>query len=243
MSEQANTTVKRHKKYAAPLGFFVIILTVIGFVTLIVVGTRLFFSLTDDTAQREKYAAMIDPIVMLDPPNFAEPGKLSDAIILQSSIWSTVFSGDITRFSTDENGQILIPVADLDAVCKHLYGPTATVPRRSMTVDGGEVDPEMEEGTVIFEFRTDIDSFVVPILGEFGEYTAKVESIRRSGDEMYLTVGYYPKSSSWYDEFTDKKSTDTAEKFKVYVMKKNPDTKEYYVYALQNADINTVTYN
>ena len=243
MSEQEKTVVKRHKRYAAPLGFFVIILTVIGFVTLIVVGTRLFFQLTDDSALREKYAAMIDPIVMLDPPNFAEPTKLNDALILQSTIWSTVFSGDITRFSTDEDGQILIPVTDLEVVCKHLFGPTAAIPRRSMTVDGGEVDPEMEEGTVIFEYLSATDSFVVPILGEFGEYTAKVENIRRSGDEMYLTVGYYPKSSSWYDEFTEQKSTDTAEKFKVYVMKKNPDTKEYYVYSLQNADINTVTYD
>ena len=243
MSEQAKTAAKRHNRYAAPLGFFVIVLTVIGFVTLIVVGTRLFYKLTDDSALRAKYAAMVDPIVMLDPPNFAEPGKLSDAVILQSTIWSTVFSGDIARFSTDEYGQIQIPVADLDAECKHLYGPTAAIVRRSMTVDGGEVDPEMEEGTVIFEYRSDIDSFVVPILGEFGEYTAKVESIKRSGDEMYLTVGYYPKSSSWYDEFTERKSTDVAEKYKVYVMKKNPDTKEYYVYALQNADIDTVAYN
>ncbi len=243
MSEQVKSAAKPRKRYAAPLGLFVIVLTLIGFVTLIVVGTKLFFALTDDTAQREKYAAMVDPIVMLDPPNFAEPGKLSDAVVLQSSIWSTVFSGDITRFSTDEYGQILIPVADLDAVSKRLYGPNVTIPRRSMTVDGGEIDPEMEEGTVIFEYRTDVDSFVVPILGEFGEYTARVESIRRRGDEMYLTVGYYPKSSSWYDEFTDQKSTEAAEKYKVYVMKKNPDTKEYYVFALQNADIDTVTYN
>ncbi len=243
MDKQEKIEGRHRKNYAAPLGLFVILLTVIGFTTLIVVGTRLFYSLTDDSALRAKYSTMIDPIVMLDPPNFAEPGKLSDAVILQSSIWSTVFSGDITRFSTDENGQILIPVSDLEVVCKSLYGPTAVIPRRSMTVEGGEVTSDLEEGTVIFEYRSDIDSFVVPILGEIGEYKAKVESIKRSGGEMYLTVGYYPKSSSWYDQYTEQKSTDVAEKFKVYVMRKNPDTKEYYVYALQNADIDTVTYN
>jgi len=243
MSEQEKTVTKHRKRYAAPLGFLVILLTVIGFVTLIVVGTRLFYQLTDDSALREEYSVMIDPIVMLDPPNFAEPSKLSDAIVLQSSIWATVFSGDITRFSTDEYGQILIPVTDLEVVCNSLYGPTATIPRRSMTVDGGEVDPEAEEGTVIFEYRSDIDSFIVPILGEIGVYTAKVESIKRSGDEMYLTVGFYPKSSSWYDQFTEQKSTDTAEKYKIFVMKKNPDTKQYYVYSLQNADIDTVVYD
>jgi len=243
MSEEAKTAVKRRKRYAAPLGFFIILLTIIGFVTLVVAGTKLFYKLTDDSALREEYSTMIDPIVMLDPVNFSDPSKLSDAIVLQSTIWSIVFSGDTSRFSTDENGQILIPVTDLEVECNRLFGPTAAIPRRSMTVDGGEVTDDLEEGTVVFEYLSDSDSYVVPILGEFGEYTAKVESIKRSGSEMYLTVGYYPKSSTWYDAFTEQKSTDIAEKYKIFVMKKNPDTKAYYVYALQNADIDTVTYD
>lgn len=235
----AAPSAKKRRKGAAGLGLFVILLAVVGFATLVSGGVKLFFNLTDDTADREAYSYTLSPIVMLDTPNFTDPSKLSKSMTLQTTIWSLLQDTDITRFNEDELGRVLLPFSDLQVACAKLYGGLATLPKESISADGGAVDEDSEG--VIFEYMADIDCYALPIMGEIGIYTAKVEKMQYRKGDLYLLVGYYPTADNWLDQFTEQKSTDIAEKHRVFVMKKS-ESGAYYVYSLQNADTETVDF-
>ncbi len=241
---QPDKLIKRRRKgFAAPLGCLVIVLAVVGFFALISAGTQLYYRATDDTAERASYSTMLNPIVMLDPPNFSDPSKLSSSLTLQTTIWTLIMNGDASAFPTDESGRILIPVSDLEVCCAGLYGGQASIVRATQTADGSDYDPEtadLEYDGVIFEYVAEQDCFAIPVMGEIGEYNADVTEIARDGGTLYLTVGYKPINGTWYDAYTEEKTTDVAEKYKIFVLKKQSSGSGYYVYALQNADIQTV---
>lgn len=243
MSEETTVSAKsapKRRKGAAGLGLVVILLSIVGFVTLIAGGTKLFYLLTDDSALREEYSDLVNPIVMLDPPNFSEPSKLSDSLVLQTTIWTVAQQNTLSKYAEDEEGRILIPVADLEVACTELYGGNAAIVRRSMNADGTEYDPEDDSySTVVFEYIAASDCVALPVMGEFGEYRAKVEKIDRVEGDLYLTVGYYPNSDSWTDEFLEEKSTDVAAKYKLIILKKSA-AGSYYVYSLQNSDVDGI---
>ena len=229
---------RRRNRAAAPLGFVILVLTVIGFFSVIAGGTKLFHALTDQTAQKEQYAQMLNPIVMLDPPNFDSPSKLNQSLVLQTNLWAVIQQGDLSGFATDENGRILIPVADLEVQCRALYGGLATIPRISMTADG-EVVTDINEGdysTVIFEYLPEQDSFAIPVMGEIGSYYPTVETIEKDGEYLYLTVAYHPLQSSWYETAGDL-SGSLISKYKIFVMKRSSALGDYFVVGLKDPDV------
>ena len=181
---------------------------------------------------------MLNPIVMLDPPNFDSPSKLNQSLVLQTNLWAVIQQGDLSSFSTDENGRILIPVTDLEVQCRALYGGLATIPRISMTADG-EVVTDINEGdysTVIFEYLPEQDSFAIPVMGEIGSYYPTVESIEKDGDYLYLTVAYHPLQSSWY-ETAGNLSGNLISKYKIFVMKRSSALGDYFVVGLKDPDV------
>lgn len=237
-SEAPRLIKHKRSKAAAPLGFVIILLTVVGFFTLVAGGTKLFYRLTDKTADKQMYATMLNPVVMLDPPNFDSPAKLNQSFVLQTSLWSIVLEGDLSGFNTDESGRILIPVADLEVKCKELYGGLATIPRISLTADGEVVtDTNINDySTVIFEYLADYDSFAMPVMGEIGSYYPTVEAIDKDGDYLYLTVAYHPLQSSWTENTPGAGSVITT-KYKVFIMQKSPSTGRYFLAGLKDPDV------
>lgn len=223
----------RRKRWAAPLGFLMLVLAAVGFITLVSAGTKLFFKLTDNTAKKEAYARMLNPIVMLDVPDFEDPSEISSTLVLQTTVWSIFQKEDIERFKNAETGIYLIPVPDLIVECARLYGPGAQILRQSMSADGGDI-ALAEEGSPVFEYVEEYDSFAVPVLGEIGEYKPKVEKIKKSAGTLTLTVGYCPLGS-WYDTYAEDKGGQTAEKYKLFTLKKG-SSGNYFIQSQEDVD-------
>ncbi len=229
---------KRVKGFAAPLGLIVVLLCTLGFFTLVSYTSKFVGYVLDDTSKREAYSSYLAPIVMLDPPNFDNPSHLDASFLLQTSIWSILMDPDRTvAYPTDDSGRTIIPVTDIEVQCTKLYGPGLIIPRESLSVDGTVVEDVSSYDGVVFEYLGDSESYAVPIMGEVGYYKPRVESITKKNDKVYLKTAYLPIESSWLENITGSGNEDAVAKYKIYVLEKNPDTKQTYIVALEDEDV------
>lgn len=229
---------KRVKGFAAPLGLIVVVLCALGFFSLVSLLSNFVGFVLDDTSKREAYDTYLAPIVMLDPPNFDNPSHLESSFLLQTSIWSILMDPDRTvAYPTDDSGRTIIPVTDIEVQCTKLYGPGLIIPRQSLAADGTVVEDVSTYDGVVFEYIGDSESYAVPIMGEVGYYKPSVESITRKDDKIYLRTAYLPIESSWIENITGNGDGDAVAKYKIYVLEKNPDTKQTYIIGLEDEDV------
>lgn len=229
---------KKVKGFAAPLGLTVLVLTVLGFFTMVSLVSSFVGFVLDDTAQREKYDTYLAPLVMLDPPNFDMASHLDASFLLQTSIWSILMDTEReVAYPTDDSGRTIIPVTDIEVQCTKLYGPGLIIPRQSLAADGTVVEDVSTYDGVVFEFIAESESYAVPIMGEVGLYKPRVEKITKKDNLIYLKTAYLPIEASWIENITGNQDNDAAVKYKIYVLEKNKDTKQTYIYALEDEDV------
>ena len=195
------------------LGFFVAVLVIVGFVTVLRAGVGLVANLFDDTAQKQEYEDKLEGLVLFDPMPFDGIENIDDLTLREAAVWGCIYNiqetqGGFDNYNTDpDTEQLLLPSLDVDAYLAKLLGPGFKLTHRSF---------EMEDMTIEFDEAT--QCYKIPVTGTVGYYRAVVTKLFKRNGKLHVTVGYIPTASS--DDSIVNVSSDTPTKYMDYLFER-----------------------
>ena len=179
------------------------------------IHTRFF----DDTAQKQDYQAMIAPLVALDPSEFSSLDEADEDLLLEAAIWAALTYEDTTKYSRNEQDELILPSVDVERYLSQMYGPDYKIQHHSF------FDLDIE-----FVYDANLSAYIIPITSQGGSYTPLVEEITTSGNTRILKVAYMQGSTSAADVVLDP-NAQTVVKTMEYILLKNGGN--YYIYAVR----------
>lgn len=196
-SEVPKKAQKRRRKvrYAAPLGFAVLLLAIIGAVSLIVGGVHLVQRWTDDSELRAELSQALDPVTQMCPTSFTDAGTVEDQDTLISSAIYSIAQPEYVRwlregdsytfhYERDELGRLIVPQNDVATAFSRLFGDKAI--RTHHTVG----DAEYNEETGCYH---------IPIQHTTAGYVPVLDTISHRGDTYTVRVSYVLSQDIEYD--------------------------------------------
>lgn len=219
-----------HAKKKSPLnfivGFAVIVLTVIGFFSVVNFVSGKIRTKTAETKQEQVqiYEDFISPVIMNDPETFDDITKANLQQLLSIAIWSVIDEGaDPGKYEYTDGG-MLMPQKEVEEKFVSLFGSEITLSHS--TVDGGE--------GVIFKYSKKKQSYVIPITGIMPIYLPDVTEIKEKDNSVVLTVGYLA-SADWVQDNEGNIVPPEPGKYMKITLGKNSDG-SFFVKAIQNLD-------
>lgn len=169
----------RRRRRRQLLGGVLCLLIVLGAASLVTAGVRLVGRLTDDTEERQEYARLLAPMVMLNPVPFDSLETADQNTLLQAAIWGAIYSEDLTQYERDEVGALILPVVDVDKNGARLFGSEFVLEHHTFDANGMQ-----------FVYDEERMGYIIPITGTTSSYTPEVVKIQTSVQTKRVTVGY-----------------------------------------------------
>lgn len=116
-------------RMAAPLGFIVLVLAVVGLVSVIIAGIRTVERAMDNTELKEELYEFLLPVMQYDPEPFTDVNKTKQDALLLAAIWRVteaerirqlVDGSGVSAYPMDDNGRMLISVEEIEESYKYL---------------------------------------------------------------------------------------------------------------------------
>ncbi|MBQ7118471.1 MAG: hypothetical protein IJN88_09700 [Clostridia bacterium] len=219
-----------HAKKRSPLNFIVgltvVILTVIGFVSVVdFISDRI--QSTANRSQQEQtqlYEDFISPVIMNDPDTFDDITKANLQQLLSIAVWSVIDSGaDPEKYEYTDDG-MLMPQKEVEDEFASLFG--SEVKLSHSTVDGGD--------GVTFRYSKKKQCYIIPITGIMPIYLPDVTEVDEKDSSVVLTVGYLA-SADWVQDSEGNMVPPEPGKYMKITLGKNADG-SFFVKAIQNMD-------
>lgn len=213
----------RHKRrrYGIPVGVAVLALALVGVVFLAVTIGQAISRIMNDDSQLREYDNFLAPVVMQDPAPFETVDSVDPDLVMTASLWFAISQKGAENYdSFDEEGRSLIPLGDVTAACRDLFGPDCVL------------QPGNPKEETFFTFDSEDNQFHVAPYSSQGSYTPYTEKQRRSGDSVFLTVGYLSPADDYLSDETGEVKPKPA-KYMEYELKTNPDTGKLYIHAIR----------
>lgn len=198
---------KHRRRYAAPIGGLFVVLALIGIVTVVISSIRLTNRVLDNTSEKERFAEIIRPVAMFDPPPFEDPAAISMEELLRYSMWAMLRSEKRSSYEYDDFSELVVPASDLDVACARLFGKDIQLLHRTF----GDNDAKY-----IYDETEQV--YNVPPAAQLYVYNPVVEEITKEGEYYRLIVGYVPPETA-YDIGGAK-----PEKYMIYLMRQSGDS-------------------
>ena len=224
---KSNKKSGKKNKLAFPLGIIASILAVIGLITVIKFSTDSIKNLTDNTADKKKYAEMLTPVVMFDPDPFDDLTQADVSQLLNSAVWALLMSedgADKYPYSEGENFGIVVPQADIEKFFVSLFGTEIDIASMHSSIDMSEYD---------ITYDAALKSYILPITGVESAYTPKVYDIDKQGSSLVLTVGYIG-NKAWVQIDDGEYSAPEPDKYMKITLRERSGG--MYVSSIQSAD-------
>ncbi len=194
----------KRKLYFA-LGVFVSVMSIIGIIFSVNFCVEAFKRIADNTDQKNNFASIIFPVVVVDPPTFADGEKLPADIMLTAAVWDIILNEDKSVYK-NEYGYITVPASDVEVHATKLFGSDIHFPHQTLG------DPDL-----YFYYEEAIKSYIVPVSPHYLPYSPVVENITKISDKKFeLKVGYNSIVNSWLPDNPSK-----PEKYMIYTVVKN----------------------
>jgi hypothetical protein len=191
------------------LGFFVLIMSVVGIISTYTFVSGRVKDFADNTAQKNEFAEFIYPIVICDPPPFDKTVKMRNETIISAAIWDIILYDDKSIYP-GEFDYIIVPELVVEQHAMKLFG------------DGLAIENQSIIGTdVQFYYDELLKSYRIPAHPRYFTYSPYIESISKVGERYTLMVGYLSPTPSWY---TMTEEVPIPEKYVEYVVSKRGDT-------------------
>ncbi|MEG2081804.1 MAG: hypothetical protein RR011_01085, partial [Oscillospiraceae bacterium] len=174
---QRKTRLRRKRRVA--VGAIMFALMVIGVGTIIGTGVGFGKKLMDNTAEKEKYNALLATLVVADPLPFESPEMADQKILLSSSIWAAVMNEDMEKYEKSEFAQTYLPAVDVDKYFAMIFGTQYKLTHQTFDDQG-----------ITFEYDEEKQAYVIPITSFPTGFTPQVAKIKSSFSEKVVTVGY-----------------------------------------------------
>ena len=212
---------RRKVRYAAPLGFAVLLLALIGLVSLCIGGVQLVKQWTDDSELRAELSVFLDPVAQMCPTPFTDAGDAEDQdTLISSAIYSIaqpeyvrwLREGDSCTFSYERDalGRLIVPKKTVEKAFGHLFGDEKI--RAHHTVGDAEYNEESA-------------CYHVPIQHTTAGYVPVLDTIDRDGNVYIVRVSYVLAQDIEYD-YRGKELEPTADMGKyaqLFTVQKNED--------------------
>lgn len=212
-----NKTIKTKQKRRVAIGAVMCLLMLIGVISIVANGVKIATKLLDNTAEKEKYNAMLTTLVVADPLPFETPDQADQTILLSSSVWAAVMNEDMEQYEKDDFGQTYLPAVEVDRYFTKIFGTQYTLEHHSFS-----------EQEIEFTYDEDKQAYVVPITSFPTGFTPKVEKIKTGGGEKIVTVGYISPATNWNDD-----TSGAVSKYVDYIFQKQGS--EYYLVAVRES--------
>ncbi len=179
--------MSRREKTTAVLGIFVTFFVVIGVISTIWFGVNLTKELVNSTAEKEKLARVIFPLVIVDIPEFDSPASLDNSAIIQSAIWAFIVDEkDKSQYPKDDLGAMTVPDTDIELYIRKLYGSTVKIQHQSI-----------DDASVQMLYDSENKKYIIESTPRFLPYTPRVDKIQKDGDIYTLRVSYVLPDALW----------------------------------------------
>lgn len=210
------------------LGVVLCLLILIGALNVLGAGVQAVAKLFDDTERRVAYEQKLQALVMLDPLPFESLAKADQQQFREYAIWATVFNAQRTAGGLDayerdpDTDSAILPGVEVDATLAALVGTEYKIEHGTFESDG-----------MNFYYDEEKQGYLVPVTGQIGRFTPKVEKLQKKDGKLRVTVGYVPTAAETGD-YSMNASTEPT-KYMDYVFEKVG--KEYYLRALEASEM------
>ena len=178
----------RHR-LAAPLGFMVIILALVGVVSLVVSGWGMVKKAPDPSPLKEEMATFLEPIMLQNPAAFSSAKQAaSSPACIKAALWKVTEAERIrmrqkkedSRFETDDSGRVLLPEKDVTNAFHGLFGD-------DISPDTAVFSQKGDAFSIWYE--KDKKQYHVPAFTA-SLYQPLIASVNKKDDAFLVKVGY-----------------------------------------------------
>ena len=136
VTRRYNKRGKRRGKYAyaAPVGFLVSLLSIVGVIAIVMGVVGFIQKQTDDTALKEEIYYYLEPLLLYSPEPFDNAAKTEQDAFLNAAAYRVMLAENIRmlregaeypKYPVDENYRIAVPVEEINASYAALFGKKA----------------------------------------------------------------------------------------------------------------------
>ena len=190
---------RRQHPLAAPLGFLVLVLALVGGISLLISGWGLIQKAADDTPLKQELTAFLKPVMLQNPTAFSG-GKqaASSPACIKAAIWQVTEADRIrvrqkkgdSQYESDENDRLLIPEKEVNAAFQKLFG-------KDLTPDIGVFATE-EDAFSLWYDKTAAQYHVPAFTATL--YQPVVDSVKKKDGAYQVRVGYVAAADITVDD-------------------------------------------
>ncbi len=224
-------------KYAAPIGGLITLTSIIGIIAIILGCVLWARQASDTTALQEELYYFLEPVLAYSPEPFDDITKTEQDAFLDAAAYRVCIAEQIRmlqeqqknsgaevvcNYPVDDQGRIGIPVAEIEASYRTLFGPDAPLSHRS--VDSNALEYKEGDGC-----------YYVPFNELLTGYQAVIDSIKTTRRSYTVRVGFVANNDIIIDDHGNqiKPTADMATYFQTYTFTRtNEDT--YYISGCKN---------
>lgn len=173
-------TVNKKKKIGSfIIGLLVLALAVTGVVSIVRIAVDKFYSGEEEVVDYSGYAEFLTWVVGVDPGSFSDITKADKASLLNIAI-CTLLTDEVQtgEYNVTEKG-LIVPAEDVESYYLKMFGPDVEIVHASVVGYGYE-----------FTYDASSKSYTVPLTGVTPPFTARIESVEKTGGLAILRVGY-----------------------------------------------------
>ncbi len=214
--------VKRHRRirYAAPLGFLVLLFALIGVISVVVTAIGWIVQANDDTALREELYTFLDPVMQFCPSEFDSVDATEDADPLLLAAVYRVSEAERIRQLRERDEKCAYPVEETQY---RMIVPQTTIEESYRYLFGETTLTHRTIGDV--EYKTENSCYYVPMTINTSGYTPVLGKITHKKDVYTVQVAYVSDADIQYDERGNaiEPTVDMAKYSQRYTVQQNDD--------------------
>lgn len=224
--------------FAALVGGFIGFLSIVGAVSIVIGGIRWVRHAADTTALKEEFYYYLEPVLAYTPEPFdniavaPQQDAFLDAAAYRISITEQVrmmqeqqknSSAEVTcKYPVDDLGRIAVPIAEIEASYRALFGPDAPLTHRSVEANN-------------LTYSAADKCYYVPFNDLMTNYRPVIESVKRKASSYTVRVGFVANNDIVIDDHGNEvpPTADMASYFQTYTFTRT-DKDHYYISSCKN---------
>lgn len=180
------------------------------------------FERNDNIADLRRYDNFIWPVVMQDPCPFDEENFIDETKAIESALWDLCMEHKNENLRLDEDGRMSFSNQEVNESLRKLF---------NISIDFENLKTKKNS---FFEFNDYKKIFLVEPVSGVDNYLPHVTKAEKIGNETILTVEYFLPSDQFSQDMK-KEIFSKSEKIMIYKLKKDTETKKYYISSVYNS--------
>lgn len=230
VTRRYNKRGKRRGKYAyaAPVGFLVSLLSIVGVVAIIVSLVGYIRTKNDDTALRKELYYYLEPLLVYSPDPFSDAAEQEQDAFLNAAAYRVMLAeqnrmlmeGDeYPKYDVElDMNCYIVPVEVVEESYAALFGSKAKLTHRTIEDSG-------------IEYSETDGCYYIPYWEANTGYEIVIDTVKQRKDSYEVRVGFVPVGDIKYDEHgeTIPPTVEQATHFQTYTLTRDKDAGAYYI--------------